>query len=151
MTKKESLASLIKSSDLKSVKHLIFLKNETSQTEVPDYRSFRLIELDEQYILLEAPPNCAREGHQLQIFFLPREVKQGFSKLPSLELFPDLIVVVGNVVEFNLNKEKTKALLKITFTQFKTEDWDKIKEAYKKRQDQIEELIIAGQGGDEDE
>lgn len=141
-----SLAEIINLDDLKSVRHLIFIKNETSQTEVVDHHEFRLVEILPKQIILEGPPKCAQAGHQLQIFFLPRELKNKLNKIPTLDRFPDLIVVMGRITSYELNDEKTRSVMSIEFTQYNQDSWDKIKDVYDGQQQKIESIIKVGKG-----
>jgi len=141
-----SLVDTLTLDDLKSVRHLIFIKNETSQTEVVDHHEFRLIEILPTRIILEGPPKCAQDGHQLQIFFLPRELKKKLTKIPTLDRFPDLIVIMGRIFSYELNEDKTKSVMTIDFTQYNQDSWDKIKDVYDGQQQKIENIIKIGKG-----
>jgi hypothetical protein len=141
-----SLAEIINLDDLKSVRHLIFIKNETSQTEVVDHYEFRLVEILPKKIILEGPPKCAQAGHQLQIFFLPRELKKKLVKIPTLDRFPDLIVIMGRISNYELNEDKTRSVMIIEFTQFNQDSWDKVKDVYDDQHQKIESLIKLGKG-----
>ena len=149
MKKPSTLTDFINLDDLKSVRHLIFIKNETSQTEVVDHHEFKLIEIQSKNIVIEGPPRCAQAGHQLQIFFLPRELKKKLQKIPTLDQFPDLIVVMGRITSYELNEEKTRSLMNIEFTQFNQTSWEKIKTVYEGQQQKIETLINQGKGEEE--
>lgn len=145
----KSLPMLINPDDFKSARHLIFVKNETSQTEVLDHQEFRLVEILEKQAVIEGPPKCAQVGHQLQIFFLPRELKLKLQKIPTIDRFPDLILIVGRITEYELIKEKTRVLMRIEFTQFNHDSWQTIRDVYQKRQDTIESMIKNGKGENE--
>ena len=142
----KSLPKLINFDDFRSLKHLVFFKNETSQTELLDSAQFHMVELADKLIIIEGPAKCAQLGHQVQLFILPMQKDLKLKKLPPVERFPNLIQIVGKVIELEVLPENSKTLLKIQFNQFNQDRWEALLEQYQGRQEELEEIIKLGKG-----
>jgi hypothetical protein len=149
MQKPTSLAKLINPDDLKSARHYIFLKNETSKTELLDCHALKLIEVSAQEILLDAPATCANLGHQLQLYFLPEsEDFAKLTKLPQPQHLSELVIVIGVVEEFERTSLKERAHLRIKLTQLDSDQWDSITSTYSDRVEKIDQIISNAKGSE---
>lgn len=142
----KSVPKLINIDDFQSLKHLVFFKNETSQTELLDSTQFQMIELAEKLIIIEGPAKCAQLGHQVQLFILPMQKDLKLKKLPPIERYPNLIQIVGKVAEIEILSENSRVIMKIQFSQFNQDRWEALVEQYQGRQEQLEAIIKLGKG-----
>lgn len=136
----QNFSQLIQLSDFTQIRHVIYLKNETSQTNFVHDKQIVLKEIGANYMIMEGPAKCCQIGHQISLTLVPNNIKTS-GKIPSIHSEEEAVQLVARVEQYNLLDDKKTATWTVRFTQYNIEEWHDIIEAYQNQQDKINDLL----------
>lgn len=139
----KKLADLVKSEDFKQVRHIVFMKNETSQTHFSESDNITILEMGTNYLILEGPANCCQNGHQISLSLMPfKRNNPEQKKAPTIHAHKNLLSVVAKVDEYAaLEHVKGRATWRVNLTQFNQDDWQHLLNLYEAHQQAINSLV----------
>lgn len=136
----QNYSQLIRLSDFAQIRHTVYLKNETSQTNFVHDKQISLKEIGANYMIMEGPVECCQVGHQLSLTLAPNELKTS-GKIPNVHTSEEAVQLVARVEQYNLLDGKKTATWTVRFTQYNIKEWNGIIEAYQKQQEKINDLL----------
>ena len=138
--KNKNFSQLIRLSDFAQIRHIIYFRNETSQTNFIHDKQVSLKEIGANYMVMEGPSEGCQMGHQISLTLIPNSLKTSI-KVPTIHTSEDAIKLVARVEQYHLLEEKKRASWTIRFTQYNIKEWNGIIDTYQNRQDKINELL----------
>lgn len=136
----QNFSQLIRLSDFSQIRHTVYLKNETSQTNFVHDKQISFKEMGANYMIMEGPAECCQVGHQLSLTLVPNNFKTS-GKIPSVHSSKEAVQLVARVEQYNLLDDKKTATWTVRFTQYNIKEWNGIIEAYQKQQEKINDLL----------
>jgi len=138
----KNLAELVRAEDLKRLRHIVYMKNETSQTSFSEADKITIQELGENFLVLEGPAKCCQSGHQVTLSLVPFKRKSDQKVSTNIHVRDDLLQLVAKVEEYTLlNNAEQRATWKVTLTQYNKDDGEQIRNLYEEHQKTINSLV----------
>jgi aspartate/glutamate racemase len=138
--KSKNFSQLIRLSDFAQIRHIIYLRNETSQTNFIHDKQVSLREIGANYMIMEGPSECCQHGHQVTLTLVPNSLIKSV-KIPNIHMNEEAIKLVARVEQYSLLSDKKRATWTIRFTQYNIKEWNDIIETYQNQQDKINDLL----------
>lgn len=138
MKKEDSIADNISINIFRELRHNILIRNNTSQTEVVNPAAIQLVELGENFAVLNVPKNICGLGHLLSLYIFNHPMKRKFTKIPK-EAMVGQILITGRVQEMTACEED-RFLINVEVTS-SLDEWKKITELYCEHQKKIANLF----------
>lgn len=139
----KNLADILNADDFKQIRHVVFMKNETSQTHFSEADNILILELGLNYLILEGPAKSCQNGHQVSLSLIPFKKKEAESKnTPNLHTHKNLLQLIAKVEDYNLDGPKSeRARWKVNLTQYNKDDWEYLHKLYETHQKTINSMV----------
>lgn len=138
MKKEDSIADNISINIFRELRHNILIRNNTSKTEVVNPAAIQLVELGENFAVLNVPKNICGQGHLLSLYIFNHPMKRKITKIPK-EAMVGQILITGRVQEITACEEE-RFLINVEVTS-SLDEWKKITELYSEHQKKIANLF----------
>lgn len=140
-----NLDDLIHEKDFKKLRHIVYMRNESSHTVVSNPDEIRILAIEVDGVYLKVPKNSSKEGQGITLFFLEAK-KENFSKnVPVEGTIKGCIECVGKIMEEELfNEEPDRKVIKIDLTQTDAKTWKLLTDQYSKVEDVLEKMYEEG-------
>ena len=143
MSEKKLISEQIDIGSFKNLKHVIYVHNDTSQTEIVDPFKVSITELLEKGLFLEIPKNSCQVSHLLTLYFIEEDKAVVLKKLPAAgkDMKEATCSMVGKVMELiPSNDQKNKIIVKVIFTQYNEKKWSAFVDLYQSKQVEINDF-----------
>lgn len=139
----QNLADIINADDFKQIRHMVFMKNETSQTHFSEADNIIILELGFNYLVLEGPAKSCQNGHQISLNLTPFIKKDAQTKkTPNLYTHENLLKLVAKVDDYEVDSPKAqRARWRVNLTQYNKEDWAYLHSIYETHQRNINLMV----------
>ncbi len=121
---------------MKNVEYAVLISNLTSKTEIPVKAHTKLIELGDDWLLLEVPVSSCSKGHKLAINILPKTEAKKATKGQAREKIPGVISITATVEQSHELPEEAD-LIRVKFVQYLKAQWSD----FLKEWNQIQERV----------
>ncbi|OUR95326.1 hypothetical protein A9Q84_15935 [Halobacteriovorax marinus] len=137
------ISELLRLKDFEQVKHAIVLKNDTSGTEIMNYKQITIGEIKLTGICLAVPPKSFGANHNLTLYIYKAPLNKETLKKIKNKNFKGSLQLIGKIKEIE-NEEETQ-YIEVEFTQFDPQNWKSFYNDYTHAQDTIQDYIEAGE------
>ncbi|MFW5872145.1 MAG: hypothetical protein ACOCUT_03475 [bacterium] len=118
--------------DFDIVTHFLIVHNETSGTNVLDYRKVMFLEVQPASCIFTMPKGGCTTGHMLTLYISEDKKAVTLKHSPSGKGIPGAIAITGKVVKTAEINARFIAV-HLNFTQFVAQEWSQIQQIYEKR------------------
>lgn len=138
---KNNIVELIQLNNLRDLKHLVLIRNDTSGTIYLEEGGIHILEIKETSIVISAAPNICVEGHSLTLCIIKLPINKKITKFPKPGQFNNSFEIIGKVSEIKKDdNNKEFWSLVIAFTQYDVDSWEEFIISYIERQNSINKI-----------
>ncbi|MFZ4715711.1 MAG: hypothetical protein ACOYL6_18450 [Bacteriovoracaceae bacterium] len=137
----KTIVDLIRVEDFKIFRFFIVAYNNTSGSNVVDFKKIELVSLTDTGFGITLPKNSCAIGHSLTFYIAKDSKKVLVKKLTNNQNLPGTIAVTAKVTGLG-DAGDGFISCEMSLTNFTRNDWEGISKLYADRQEQINDLFI---------